>query len=131
MTKDKIATFDELLADSEFERKTIRVGQHSITIQELSGADRFYLVEHSDDSRWDLLKWVCLRGMVDPKPKDASELDKLKPEWVVKIAEAITNISGMGEDALEDAENESADVTDIGGSSRVTSTAQSAKQKSA
>ena len=133
MAKKKVATFDELIADSTPAEKQVEVGGHVVTVRELSGKDRFELAALSEEelTRWDMLVWVCMRGMVDPKPNKPHYMEKLRPEWVVKIATTITEISGIGDESLEEAENESAGVTDIGGSSRGTSDAQSAKRKSA
>lgn len=117
MTKSKTATFDQLIADSQPVQKNIVVGgRHHILVQELSGADRFELAERTDDKRWDLLVWVCMQGMIEPKPNKPSYLDKLKPEWVVEIATSITDISGISSESLEEAGEESATGTDTGGS---------------
>lgn len=117
MTKNKNATFDQLIADAEPVQQTITVGgKHQILIQELNGADRFALAERAEDNRWDLLCWVCMQGMIEPKPNKVSYLEKLKPEWVVTIATAITDLSGISEDSIAEAGEESADGTDTGGS---------------
>ena len=116
MAKNKTATFDELVAASTPTRKTISVGKFSIVVQELSGADRFELAARADENRWDLMRWVCLRGMVEPAVQDLDDLDKLKPEWVLEIATAITDLSGVSEESATDAEKGSAAVSVIGGS---------------
>lgn len=116
MSKKKHATFGQLINDSQPEEKDIKVGGHTIRIRELSGADRFELAERTEDKRWDLLVWVCMRGMVDPKPDKETYIEKMRPEWVVKIATSITDMSGLSEEAIEEAGKESENVTAIGGS---------------
>ncbi len=116
MTNKKPATFDQLIADSQPETKEVEVGGHIVIVQELSGKDRFEMAEMSDVSRWDLLTWVCMRGMIKPKPDKETYLEKMRPEWIVKIATAITSISGVTEEAIEEAGEGSADGSDTGGS---------------
>ena len=116
MTNKKHATFDQLIADSKPETREVDCDGHTILVQALSGKERFELATLTEMDRWQLLVWVCMRGMIDPKPNKESYLDKLKPEWVVKIATSITDLSGIGGEALEEAGEESANVTDIGGS---------------
>lgn len=104
------------MADSKPAEKQVKVGRHIVTVRELSGADRFALAERDDSDRWAVMKWVVMRGLVEPKPETEDELDKLKPEWVVEIGQAIMSLSGVTEDDLEEAEKESANVIGIGGS---------------
>lgn len=106
MTKNKIATFKELIADSEPQTAVVEVGGHRIQVKELSGADRFELAERVDTTRWELLTWVCMQGMTDPKPETVEDLNVLRPEWIMKIATTITDLSGLSDDAVEDAGEE-------------------------
>jgi hypothetical protein len=114
--QNKQSTFAALVADSELSTEVIQVGTCSVTIRELTGRERFALSDKADDPRWDTLCWCAFTGMTDPKPETIEEMDSLKPEFVVQIANAVLAISGMAADADDEAENESASVTDIGGS---------------
>lgn len=109
-------SFAALIADSELKSETIEVGDHSIIVQEMTGRQRFELSEKEQDNRWDTLLWVCSTGIVEPKPADMAELEQIRPEWIVEIANSILRISGLEANAEEEAGNESASVTDIGGS---------------
>ena len=54
--------------------------------------------------------------MVEPRPDTIEEMDELKTEFIVLMANAVLRLSGMEQDAEVEVENESASVTDIGGS---------------
>ncbi len=110
------STFADLVADSELETETIQLGDHSVVIRELTGRERFELSTLDDSKRWDTMLWLAHTGLVSPKPETVEEMEKIKTAWVAVIANAILKISGMEPDAVDDAENESASVTDIGGS---------------
>ncbi len=102
--RKKIASNAELFAH-ELEEKdyTLDSGKGpTVRIRELSGAERFELVERQGESRWPLLVWVVSRGLVDPEPSGIEDVEKMKPEWVVDIATAITDMSGMSDDEDED-----------------------------
>lgn len=100
--KNKQSTFAELVADSDRETETVEIGNHSVKIQALTGRDRFDIaVKEEELSRWDLMLWICVQGMIDPKPKSVEEVETLKPEWVVKIATALMTLSGITEDEEE------------------------------
>lgn len=116
MAENKQSTFAELIADSKPEQDAVTVGDHTVTIQELCGADRFAIAGMGDDDRWTLLLWVAMRGLVKPKPKDEAELEKLKPEWLIKISTAILHLSGIDEAATVEAEKASASGIGSGGS---------------
>lgn len=117
MAKNKTqkTTIADLIADSEPAREVVMLGKNPVTIQELSGRERFELSTKAEDDRWDTLVWMCMKSMVDPAPESAEELNKINPKWVVKIATAAMKLSGIDVDT-EELGNESADVIDIGGS---------------
>ncbi len=115
----KQETFADLIADSQPITDVVEVGDHSVLIQELSGRERFELgaIEESETfTRWDTMLWVCLRSIVDPKPADIEELERLNPKWIVLIASAAMKLSGISVEEEQNAENESAAVSEIGGS---------------
>lgn len=114
--KNKQSTFAALIADSQPVRKAVKVGKHTVTIQELDGRARFELGEREETSRWDTMLWMCMAGIVKPKPKALDDLEKIKPEWIVKIATQIMKLSGIDEEQVDDAKNESGTVSDTGGS---------------
>lgn len=101
MAKNKQSTFAALIADSDPIREQVQIGSHTVTIEELSGKTRFELGTKGDDERWSLMLWICMQGLVDPKPADEAELEKIKAEWVVKIATAIMKLSGIEETPAE------------------------------
>ena len=116
-TKNKQSTsFADLIADSELAQSVISVGDHSVTVREMTGRERFELASKQDEGHWDSMVWLSFTCLVDPRPDSIEEMEKLKTEWVVKMANEVLRISGMEEDAEEDAENESANGIDIGGS---------------
>ena len=112
----KRTTFADLVADSEPQTTEVQIGDHKVTIREMTGRERFELSDLPDGSKWDTLTYVAFTGLVDPRPETIEEMDGLKTEWVVSVANAVLNISGMSNDADEEAENESASVIEIGGS---------------
>lgn len=116
MAKNKQSTFADLVADSEPATKQVQIGDHQVTIREMSGRERFELSERADAPRWDTMLWVAFIGLVDPKPESLEAMEELKTDWVIVISNEILSISGLDADADETAENESASVTDIGGS---------------
>jgi len=103
---NKQSTFAELIADSELITEEVQIGNHSVTIRELSGRQRFELSEKVDDSRWETLLWVCMIGLIDPAPESITDLEPLKAEWVVKIANAVLSLSGLEGEAIETAGEE-------------------------
>jgi len=115
--KNKQSTsFAALVADSELITEVVQVGDHPVTVREMTGRERFELSEKADDPRWDVLCWCAFTGMVDPRPETIEEMDELKTEFVVLMANAVLRLSGMEPDEEVEVENESASVTDIGGS---------------
>jgi len=115
--KNKQSTsFAELVADSELTTEVIQVGGHPVTVREMTGRERFQLSEKADDPRWDVLCWCAFTGMIDGRPDTIEEMDQLKTEFIVLIANAVLRLSGMEADAEEEAGEGSASVTDIGGS---------------
>lgn len=116
MAKNKQSTFADLVADSEPTTNVVQVGDHAVTIREMSGRERFELSNRADDPRWDTLIWCAFTGLVDPRPETIEEMEGLKTDWVVKIANEVLALSGMAPDDDAAAENGSASVTDIGGS---------------
>jgi hypothetical protein len=118
MGKNKQTTFADLIAASDPHTETVECGDFTVTIRELSGRERFDLGNKADEDRWEVLLWLCMHGMIDPKPETEAELDQLKPEWTVKIATSIMRISGVEEtiDEAEEAGEGLAVVSDIGGS---------------
>lgn len=112
-----MTTFDELVASAAPEQKQIAVADTLITVQELSGEDRFEVIDRADEPRWQLMRWIAFRGMVEPtKPAEESDLDKLSADHVLEIANAVCDLSGISEDAVDEAGKESASVAAIGGS---------------
>jgi hypothetical protein len=112
----KKTSFADLIADSELETKPVSIGDHVATVRELSGRERFDLSKRTDDDRWDTMLWIVATAMIDPAPSSADDVELLKTKWVVKLANAILELSGMATDAVDEAENESASVIGIGGS---------------
>ena len=106
MAKNKQSTFADILADSGPSQGVVKVGKHSVTVQELSGPARFELGERQEVDRWESTLWMCMQGIVEPKPKNEKELLKLGPRAVVKIATEVMRLSGLDEDSAEDAKNE-------------------------
>lgn len=116
MAKNKQSTtFADLIADSPPTQDVVDLGSHSVLIQELSGRDRFELGTKEDDPRWEVMLWMCMKTMIDPKPVSEDELEKINPKWVVKIATAAMKLSGIDMDDEEEAGNESADGNESGG----------------
>ena len=105
MAKNKQSTLAELVADSEPVRKEIQVGNHSIIITELTGRDRYQLAELGEQNRWDTILWVCSKGIVEPHIGSVEELEFIRPAWLTEIGTEILALSGLQEDALEEAEN--------------------------
>ena len=117
--QSKQETFADLIADSQPTQDVVEFGGHSVLIQELSGRERFELgaIEESETfTRWDTMLWVSFRSIVDPKPTDIEELERLNPKWIVQIASAAMKLSGISVEDELNAENESAGVSEIGGS---------------
>lgn len=115
----KVQTFSALIADSEPETIEVDLGENTVLVRELSGRERFdagATAESDDKDHWDLMLMLCDIGIVEPRPKSIEELEKIKPEWVQLIAQAIMQLSGMSIKDEDDAEKESAAVIDIGGS---------------
>lgn len=116
MAKNKQSTLAELVADSAPEISTVELGEHSVKIQALTGRDRFEIaVQEEKLSRWDLMLWICLQGMVDPPVVSVEDVEQIKPEWIVKIATALMKLSGIATDE-EEAKNVSPGANDSGGS---------------
>ena len=114
----KVQTFASIIADSEPRTVEVELGDNNtILVRELSGRERFDAGQKAEDkNQWDTMLWMCDIGIVEPRPKDVAELEKIKPEWIKDIAAAIMELSGMTITEEEDAEKESAAVIDIGGS---------------
>lgn len=116
-TKSKVQTFASIIADSKPQTMEVDLGDNSVLVRELSGRERFEAGQKAEDAnQWEVMLWMCDLGIVEPRPKDIDELERIKPEWIKDIAAAIMHLSGMTITAEEDAEKESAAVTDIGGS---------------
>jgi hypothetical protein len=114
--KQKVITLADLVADSELKQKIVQIGDHSVTVRELTGRERYELTERTDDNRWDTMLFLAKTGLVEPEIETPEDLDAIRTEWVTLIANAILSISGMETDDNEEAENESAGEIDIGGS---------------
>lgn len=115
MAKNKQSTFADLVADSAPETETVDLGGHSVTIQAMSGRDRFEIAEKEEKlSRWDLMLWICVEGVIEPKIESVEDAEKLKPEWIVKIATSLMKLSGIQSDE-EEAKNESPGGNGSGG----------------
>jgi hypothetical protein len=113
----KLQTFADIIADSEPATMEVELGDNVILVRELSGRERFDASEKATEAdQWGVMLWMCDLGIVEPRPKDISDLEKIKPEWVQQIAAAIMQLSGMSVGEVDDAEKESAAVIDIGGS---------------
>lgn len=113
----KPATFSAMIAESEPDQISVKLGKTTVWVRELSGAERFEAGEKAEQiNSWQLMVWVCDTGIVSPRPGSAEELEQIKPEWVKEIAAAIMKLSGMTFEERTDAEKESAEVIDIGGS---------------
>jgi len=113
----KVQTFASIIADSEPETMEVDLGDNTVLVRELSGRERFDAGQKAEDAnQWDVMLWMCDLGIVEPRPKDVAELEKIKPEWIQKIAAAIMKLSGMTMTTEDDAGKESAEVIDIGGS---------------
>jgi hypothetical protein len=116
MKNKQSTSFADLVADSELAQQFVQVGDHTVTIQEMTGRQRFELSKRADDDRWDTMLWLASISLIDPAPDSIDALEKIKPAWVIKIATAAMALSGMETDAIDEAKNESAVVTDTGGS---------------
>jgi hypothetical protein len=114
----KVQTFAAIIADSEPETMEVQLGDDNIIlVRELSGRERFEAAEKATEAnQWDVMLWMVNLGIVEPRPKSIDELEKIKPEWIKNIAAAIMKLSGMTMATEDDAEKESAEVIDIGGS---------------
>jgi len=113
----KPPTFAAIIAESEPEQAEVKLGKNSVWVRELSGRERFEAGEKAEEiNSWELMLWVCDTGIVSPRPGSVEELEQIKPEWVKEIAAQIMKLSGMTFEEKDDAEKESAEVIDIGGS---------------
>ncbi len=113
----KPPTFAALIAESEPDQIDVTLGKTTVWVRELSGRERFEAGEKAEEiNSWELMLWVCQVGIVSPRPASLEELEQIKPEWVKEIAAAIMKLSGMTFEEKSDAEKESAEVIDIGGS---------------
>ncbi len=116
-TPKETPTFGDFVADSEPAQLAVELGDKTMLVRELTGRERFEAGEKADElNTWDLMLWMCNLGIVSPRPRDLAELEKIKPVWIKKLADAIMKISGMRLQDVEDAEKELAAVIDIGGS---------------
>jgi hypothetical protein len=116
-TKNKPPTFNDLIAESVPEQMEVKLGSSSVWVRELSGRERWDAsMKAGEENQWDVMLWMCDIGIVSPRPASIDDLEKIKPEWVKEIAQAIMQLSGMSIDEVEDAEKESAEVIGIGGS---------------
>lgn len=115
--KNKQSTsFADLVADSELKEKVVRLGDWSVTVRELTGRERFSLSERKESEAWDTTLFVASTGLVNPKVEKPEDLDAIRTEWVMLIANSILSLSGMDPADSVEAGKESADAIDIGGS---------------
>jgi hypothetical protein len=113
----KPTSFADLISESVPEQMEVELGKSTMWVRELSGRERWDAAEKADDAnQWDVMLWLCDVGIVSPRPTSIDELEKIRPEWIKKIAAAIMKLSGMTMEDVEDAEKGSAAVIDIGGS---------------
>lgn len=113
----KPPSFAALIAESEPDQIDVKLGNTTVWVRELSGRERFEAGEKAEDiNSWELMLWVCEKGIVSPRPGSVDELEQIKPEWVKEISLAIMSLSGMTFESKDDAEKGLAEVTDIGGS---------------
>lgn len=115
----KTASLAQLQVASEPRTRDVELADGlSVTVRELSGRERFELVDKADDNRWDVMLWIASLALVDPL-LSVEELDKLRPEFVKAIADAVMELSGVYEGAEDDAGKESV-ASDTGTSSPAT-----------
>lgn len=96
-------------------QQVVTLGKTSFRIQEIDGRGRFEAAERSDGDRWELMLWMCDRGIVDPRPPSMEVFEQfMNPEHVLDLAKEIMTLSGMRIDDEEEAENASATVSGIG-----------------
>lgn len=106
--KNRAATFDDIVAASVPDTVDVECGDFIITCRELSGAERFEAATRSTENRWTLMLWMLDCAIVAPRHSSMEQLERMRPEWVVKCAKAVMKISGMDPDQaeVEEAENE-------------------------
>jgi len=115
--ENKPTSFASLIAESVPEQIEVKLGDGSMWVRELSGRERWDAAAKAEDAnQWDVMLWLCDKGIVSPRPASIEELEKIKPLWIKEIAAAIMQLSGMTMETTDDAEKESAAVIDIGGS---------------
>lgn len=112
--KDELAAWADAVSDAQPITDTITCGRHKFTVRELDGRERFEAAEKADDSRWDLFLWMLDVALISPRPKNAEELESLRPEWITELVKKIMALSGMTLEEEQAAGKESASVTDIG-----------------
>ncbi len=114
--KNNGISFADIVAASEPKTETITIGENEVTIREMSGRERFELSKKAEGDKFDVLLWVAFIGLIEPRPESLDELETIRVEWITDIANAVLKLSGLEPNAEAEAENESASVTDIGGS---------------
>lgn len=114
--KTQASSLADIQVASEPKTESVELGEsgHSVIVRELSGAERFEFAGLADVGTWETYRWLAHRGMVDPAIEDPDELDKIRPEWVIKIAGEVMKLSGIAEDSEEEAEKKSEETTDTG-----------------
>jgi hypothetical protein len=107
-------TWHQAITDYVPETDTVECGNLTFTVRELSGSERFEAQKRADGDQWILLCWLAFTGLTSPTPPDLAAMNLINPEYVSKIAKTVMALSGMAESSRSEAENESAEVVDIG-----------------
>lgn len=110
------STWDDIEQGYAPTREFVDCGDKRFEVQELSGRARFDAAEKADEDRWEMMLWLCDKGIVAPRAPDLETFEKhVAPEHVLKIAKAIMGLSGMKLEDEEEAGNESAGESESGG----------------
>ncbi len=96
-----------------------------VKVRALSGKERFAFSKIDQDDQWGVVMHLARVGSVEPRIEADDDIDKLRPEWIKTMAEAVMSLSGIGEEAAEEAEKKpEAPSENIGTTSPAISAAQ-------
>lgn len=111
--KKGAVSFNDIANAYEPQTQVVMVNGFDVTVRELTGRERFDAGAREFDSDWDRMLWLACTGIVDPVAT-TDELERIRPEDVKALCEAVMALSGMSVDAVDEAAKESGNVTDIG-----------------
>ncbi len=105
MNDQPIASFELLAEAGKLPEKVIELdeGVH-VKVRALSGSERFQFSQLDQEDRWGVVLHLARIGLVEPSLADEDDLDRLQPEWIKEIAEAVMNLSGIDEESADEAE---------------------------